>query len=93
MTMDNSYLEDLISKTVVDILKKKEEDDGIKVGVSTRHVHLSRKDLDALFGEGYELTKKKMLMGDQYAAEECVTLVSPNLKTIEGVRILGPVRS
>ena len=91
--MDNSYLEDLISKTVVDILKKKEEDDGIKVGVSARHVHLSRKDLDALFGEGYELTKKKMLMGDQYAAEECVTLVSPNLKTIEGVRILGPVRS
>ena len=91
--MDNKYLEDLISKTVVDILKKKEESDGIKVGVSARHVHLSRKDLDALFGEGYELTKKKMLMGDQFAAEECVTLVSPNLKTIEGVRILGPVRS
>ena len=60
--MDNKYLEDLISKAVVDALKSKEESDGIRVGVSARHVHLSRKDLDALFGEGYELTKKKMLM-------------------------------
>ncbi len=33
-----------------------------------------------------------MLMGDQFAAEECVTLVSPSLRTIEGVRVLGPVR-
>ena len=45
-----------------------------------------------MFGKGYELTPKKMLMGDQYAAEECVTLVSPSLRTIEGVRVLGPVR-
>lgn len=92
--MENKYLEDLISKAVVDILKKSEEEaePGIKVGVSARHVHLSKTDLERLFGEGYELTPKKMLMGDQFAAEECVTLVSPNLKTIEGVRVLGPVR-
>lgn len=90
--MDNSYLEKLISQTVVDILKQKEEESGIKVGVSARHVHLSQRDLELLFGEGYELHPKKMLMGDQFAAEECVTLVSPNLKTIEGVRVLGPVR-
>lgn len=90
--MDNTYLEKLISQTVVDVLKKKEEDSGIKVGVSARHVHLSEKDLAALFGEGYQLTPKKYLMGEQFAAEECVTLVSPNLKTIEGVRVLGPVR-
>ena len=44
------------------------------------------------FGKGHELTVKKMLMGDQFAAEECVTLVSPSLRTIEGVRVLGPVR-
>lgn len=85
-------LEDLISKTVVDILKQKESSDGIKVGVSARHVHLSQADLETLFGKGHELTVKKMLMGDQFAAEECVTLVSPSLRTIEGVRVLGPVR-
>ena len=85
-------LQDVIARTVIEILKEKEKDEGIRVGVSARHVHLSRKDLNTLFGEGYELTPKKKLMGDQYAAEECVTLVSPSLRSIEGVRVLGPVR-
>lgn len=92
--MNNNELVQMITKNVISILNSSEEkSEGIKVGVSARHVHLSRKDLDTLFGEGYELTPKKMLMGDQYAAEECVTLVSPSLRTIEGVRVLGPVRS
>ncbi len=87
-----SNIQDMITRAVVDILNQQEANEGIKVGVSARHVHLSQKDLETLFGEGYELTPKKMLMGDQYAAEECVTLVSPSLRTIEGVRVLGPVR-
>ena len=86
-------LEELIANAVVETLKKKETDDVIKIGVSARHVHLSQKDLYALFGEGYELHKKKDLMGGQVAAEECVTIVSPNLRCIENVRVLGPVRS
>lgn len=89
-------LEQIITKSVIEILKAKRKselnDEGIKVGVSARHVHLSQKDLEALFGEGYKLTPKKELMGGQFAAEECVTLVSPQLRTIEHVRILGPVR-
>ena len=64
----------------------------IKVGVSQRHVHLSREDLDTLFGKGYELTVKKVLMGREYASDEFVTLVGPSLKSIEKVRVLGPVR-
>lgn len=85
-------LEELIANAVVETLKKKETDDVIKIGVSARHVHLSQKDLYALFGEGYELHKKKELMGGQFAAEECVTIVSPGLRTIENVRVLGPLR-
>ena len=80
-----------ITKSVMDILNK-DADTGIKVGVSARHVHLSQQDLETLFGRGHQLTVKKYLMGDQFAAEECVTLVSPSLRTIEGVRVLGPVR-
>lgn len=64
----------------------------IPIGVSARHVHLSQSDLEALFGKGYELHKKKDLMGGQYAAQECVTLIGTKLRAIENVRILGPVR-
>lgn len=81
-----------VTQSILEILNTDKKQDGIKVGVSARHVHLSQKDLETLFGEGYKLTPKKQLMGDQYAAEECVTLVSPSLRTIEGVRVLGPVR-
>lgn len=85
-------LQEMITRAVVDILKQQEASEGIKVGVSARHVHLSQEDLETLFGKGHKLTPKKILMGDQFAAEECVTLVSPSLRTIEGVRVLGPVR-
>ena len=49
--------------------------------------------MEALFGEGYQLTKKKDLMGGQFASNETVTIVGLKLRAIENVRILGPVRS
>ncbi len=89
--VDESFVKQ-VTKTVLEVMNKDSADDGIKVGVSARHVHLSQQDLETLFGKGHQLTPKKMLMGGQFAAEECVTLVSPSLKSIEGVRVLGPVR-
>lgn len=84
----------LVEQAVREALKKVQGDhEQIKVGVSQRHIHLSREDLDTLFGKGYELTKKKTLMGREFASEECVTLVGPSLKSIERVRVLGPVRA
>ena len=64
----------------------------VPVGVSARHVHLTQADLEVLFGEGYQLTKKKELMGGQFASNEQVTLVGLKLRAIENVRILGPCR-
>lgn len=62
------------------------------VEASARHVHLTRADLDTLFGEGYELTPKKMLsQPGQFASEEKVDVIGPK-RTLAGVSILGPVR-
>ncbi len=69
-----------------------ENKDKIKVGVSQRHIHLCQEDLETLFGKGFKLTVKKYLMGREYASDQFVTLVGPSLKSIEKVRVLGPVR-
>lgn len=67
--------------------------DQVLVETSARHVHLSRRDLDILFGEGYELTNKKDLsQPGQFACNERVDVVGPK-KTLAGVTILGPTRS
>ncbi|MGD9909320.1 MAG: phosphate propanoyltransferase [Candidatus Izemoplasmatales bacterium] len=64
----------------------------VLVEVSARHVHLSEKDLETLFGKGAQLTIKKMLsQPGQFAANERVTVVGPK-KEIQNISILGPVR-
>ena len=64
----------------------------VLVETSARHIHVTREALDILFGEGYELTVKKMLsQPGQYASAERVDVVGPK-KTLANVSILGPVR-
>jgi len=65
----------------------------IPIGVSAHHVHLSPRDLAALFGDGYSLHKKFDLnQPGQYAAEETVSLIGPKGR-VDSVRILGPTRA
>ena len=93
--MTNSQVE-LIAKMVMEAMSQKQSAGNgymVPVGVSARHVHLTQEHVEVLFGEGYHLTKKKELMGGQFASNELVTIVGLKLRAIENVRILGPVRS
>jgi acetate kinase len=65
----------------------------LRVAVSAHHVHLCRRDVEALFGAGHQLTKKAPLFIDsQFACEETVNLVGPRGR-VDRVRVLGPERS
>ena len=67
--------------------------DEIPVGISNRHIHLTREHVDILFGKGYELTKiKDLSQPGQFACKEQLTIVGPSMRAIEGVRVLGPER-
>ena len=64
----------------------------VLIETSARHVHVSRRVLDILFGEGYELTSKKDLsQPGQFACEERVQVIGPK-NSFPAVSILGPVR-
>ena len=66
----------------------------VPVGISNRHIHLSKEHVEILFGKGYELTPfKDLSQPGQYACKEQLTIVGPSLRPIEKVRVLGPVRS
>ena len=89
--METEKFVKMITQIVVDKMKDIESYK-IPIGVSNRHIHVSQKDLDKLFGEGYNLTKKgELKQPGQFAANETVTIRGPKGE-FENVRILGPVR-
>lgn len=65
----------------------------VVVEISARHVHVSKADLEALFGKDYELTvKKELSQPGQYACEERVRVVGTKGE-FPAVSILGPCRN
>ena len=61
------------------------------IETSARHIHVTKKTLEALFGEGAELTIRKMLsQPGQFASGEKLEVVGP--KGVLKASILGPVR-
>lgn len=62
------------------------------IGISNRHIHLSKNDMEKLFGIGHELTVlKELSQPGEFACEEFVTIVGPK-SSIQKVRIIGPLR-
>ncbi len=92
-----TYDADLVAEIVKRVVAECGDDaagDTVPVGVSNRHIHLSKEHLEILFGKGYELTPiKDLSQPGQFACKEQLTIIGPSLRAIEGVRVLGPVRS
>ena len=87
--MESKNIE-LITKMVIDAINQSEEKGNgfmVPIGVSARHVHLTQEHVETLFGPGYQLTKKKDLMGGQFASNETVTIIGLKLRAIENVRV------
>lgn len=75
------------------VIKELKEQLFILVEASGRHVHLSREDVNTLFGSGYQLTPiKNLSQPGQFACEERVTITGPK-NSIQNVVVLGPERS
>jgi putative phosphotransacetylase len=65
----------------------------IPIGVSARHAHVTQEHLEILYGKGHQLTVHAPLyQPDAFAAKETLTIVGRRMRSIEGVRILGPAR-
>lgn len=101
MDLDPKFIRKIVEQVVTELTQK---EDGAKtdsnvakgfvpIGISARHVHLSTEDLERLFGKGHQLTPyRDLLQKGEFAARETLTLVGPRMRSIEKVRILGPVR-
>ncbi|MFP1647591.1 ethanolamine utilization phosphate acetyltransferase EutD [Enterococcus mundtii] len=84
------HLNEIINEVVQRI---QSQQNSFEVEASGRHVHLSRKDIDALFGPGYQLTKvKELSQPGQYVCKERITVAGPK-GLFQNVVILGPERA
>ncbi len=94
MNYSEQELKALVNKVIETIGDTKQTAEGnVPVGISNRHIHLTREHVEILFGKGYELTKlKELSQPGQYACKEQLTVIGPSMRAIEGVRVLGPER-
>ena len=97
MELTNAQIAELVKKVLSNMgetaVATAPSGDEVPVGVSNRHIHLNKADMETLFGAGYELTPMKDLsQPGQYACKETLTLIGPAMRPIENVRVLGPLR-
>ncbi len=93
--ISRNEVEQIVRKVVVERLTAggRGPAPALAVHASARHMHVSRQDLDTLFGSGYELTiERPLYQAGNYAAKETVTLIGPRSRLISNLRILGPIR-
>ena len=66
----------------------------IPLGISNRHIHLTSKTFHQLFGDKAEFESMRPLyQPGEFASVHTLTIVGPKLRSIPGIRILGPLRN
>jgi acetate kinase len=81
-----------LSRSYISRVLEAQKQEPFLVEISAHHIHLTQEHVEALFGEGHQLTKHADLsQPGQYACKEQLTIVGPKGR-IERVRILGPAR-
>lgn len=94
---------DIIVNEVQNILQLKHEKVGytctqpgshsIPLGISNRHIHLTQKTFNILFGAKTEFeVMRPLYQPGEFASKHSLTIVGPKLRSIQNVRILGPLR-
>lgn len=63
----------------------------VKIGVSARHVHLTKDDFKKLFGYDELTWLKDLIQPNEFASKETVSIITEKGR-INNVRILGPFR-
>lgn len=92
-TLDRKLIEQIVREIVLQQVGGPPGQPNLVVSVSARHMHLTDKDTETLFGAGHKLTIAKDLYQDgYYAAEETVMVVGPKRRMLPTVRVLGPTR-
>lgn len=93
MKYTENEIKALVDKVLETVNAAKPDEGDVPIGISNRHIHLTKEHVEVLFGKGYELTKLKDLsQPGQYACKEQLTIIGPSMRSIEGVRVLGPER-
>ncbi len=94
MKYSEQEIKSLVEKVIEKVSGAKGETEGdVPVGISNRHIHLTKEHVEVLFGKGYQLTKiKDLSQPGQFACKEQLTIIGPSMRPIEGVRVLGPER-
>lgn len=65
----------------------------IPLGVSNRHIHLTKSTFNKLFGENTNFEEVRPLyQPGEFASKHTLTIVGVKQRAIPGVRILGPLR-
>lgn len=93
--IDRAAVERIVREVALEYLGREKNSDAprLLVETSSRHMHVSRADMDVLFGPGSELTpERELYQAGNFAAKEMVTIVGPRSRVISNLRILGPMR-